>query len=403
MPLRLTRLFIIFGFILSFFVVAAPPAYADPLGEDITGNLKKLWQSVSCATDLDCWVDQAATGAVNYGFRVIVGEDADGLAASEEGLNTGLLAAVGALGDQTYNSPPDIHLAGYFQRELSNNLLSSPTYATAGTEMLGDIFEIWQEMRNVAYALFVIIVGAIALMIILQKQIAPRVVVTVTSAIPKMFTSLILITLSYPIAALFIDLFVVWLPAVIGKMAFAKISPKIPPVEAVQGGIRAFGDLGLRILLAILKIFVVPGETLKTFVLLVFVVLFLIAAIAVIGVLVLQLLYRYARILIMTIFAPFYLLFGALPGQEGAISGWFKDLAVNTLIFPAVLLLVYVSCNLLGAAIAKEAAHLTAWPEDLRELLPIWSDVVLGIVALIVLLMSIKIPGIIENAVKGKR
>jgi len=128
-----------------------------------------------------------------------------------------------------------------------------------------------------------------------------------------------------------------------------------------------------------------------------------VATIFVIFFVMLQLIYRYARILILTVMAPLVLLFGALPGQEGAISGWFKDLAVNTLVFPGVLLLFFISFTILTSSVMVPPTALGEIPGIGTAISGASASLGGACMALIVLLMSFKIPGIIENAIKGKR
>ena len=411
MSLTLKRAFLIFGLVFSLFFFTPSSAYAIWPIDDIEDRLGDLWSTIGCATDLNCWVRNAITAGANYALKIVVGKDVGEIAQStgERFGNTGLLAVAGTVGDQAYNYPPDIHLANYVRYELGNNLLGTPAYATTGSEMLGEtILAVWEKMRDLSYSFFMLIMVAIGFMIMLRKQIAPRVIISFTNALPRIVASLFLITFSYLIAALFIDVGIVWASRVLVSLALGGVAPDLPDVpgngiSGISGGVGAFGVLAQRILMAAFRIFLVPGEAFLTAVLLIFVVLFLIAALCVLGLVILQLLYRYARIIIMTVFAPFILLLGSLPGQEGAITGWFKDLAVNTLVFPAILLMVHISSTMLVGALAEEAEHLTGWPETLAGLLPSFAPVVLGIVALIILLMSFKVPGIIENAVKGRK
>lgn len=409
MPFDLKRIFLILGLFLSLSFVAPPPTYAIWVEDKIKEKLGNLWSEhgFGCATDLNCWVRNASTAGANYSLKVLVGEDAGEIAKSTEESfnNTGLLAVVGAIGDQTYNYPPDIHLAGYFRHKLGDNLLSTPTYAkTWGEERLGGaVLEVWEKMRDLSYSFFILIMVVIGFMIMLRKQIAPRVVVSFTSALPKIFFSLVLITFSYPIVALFIDVGIVWASSVLLNLGIGEIAAGLP--SPPSGGITlgAFGEFCQRIAVAAFRIFVVPAEGLLTAILLISVVLFLFAALCVLSLVILQLLYRYAWIIILTVFAPFLLLLGSLPGQEGLIADWFKRLAVNTLVFPAILLMVYISSSLLVGALAGKVEHITGWPEGIAGLLPTVAPTALGVVSLIILLMSFKVPGIIENAIKGRK
>lgn len=91
-----------------------------------------------------------------------------------------------------------------------DNILGKPSYAQSpngfGFQGLQFLLPLWKGFRNIVYVLSSIIFVAIGLMIILRVKISPQAVVTVQSAIPAVITTLILITFSYAIAGLIIDL-----------------------------------------------------------------------------------------------------------------------------------------------------------------------------------------------------
>jgi uncharacterized BrkB/YihY/UPF0761 family membrane protein len=95
------------------------------------------------------------------------------------------------------------------------------------------------------------------------------------------------------------------------------------------------------------------------------------------------------------------LLLGALPGQEEAISNWFKDLAVHVLTFPAILFVIFLSVTVLNAAAADSINRIQTIPVVGQDLIAAASGFVLPFVALIILLYSFKVPGMIERAIKG--
>ncbi len=68
------------------------------------------------------------------------------------------------------------------------------------------IQDFWTVMRNFAYVIFVVVIIVFAFMIMFRVKISPQVVVTVQSALPKIAITLILVTFSYAIAGLLIDL-----------------------------------------------------------------------------------------------------------------------------------------------------------------------------------------------------
>lgn len=440
MSFRPERILLIFGVVLSLFLVvsvlfnyarpalaansnpvyaAANPVYASPgipdTWQDIKNFMGGLFTAIrTCSTDLNCWLRMVQASFLNASAYLALGTDSTEISQAETFEDAfangyGLVGSTAMAIGTVYDNPAEIHLASFIKRKLSDNLLSSPAYATVGADILYPVEGMWEVMRSIAYAAFVVVVAAISLMIILRKQIAPRVVVTVTHALPKILFSLILITLSFPIAALFIDLFVVWLPAVIiNKLAIPDIPNLGDLSTALTGAAGAgqeafaifFGNFGRIMTLSIIQTVGTIGSALTS---LFVVVLMAFASIFVLGFVFFQLVYRYARIMILTVLSPLILLLGALPGQEEATAGWLKDLAVNTLTFPAIMFVLILAVAVLVSGITRPLQALGGIPTIGTAFFATGSTIVLPFVSLIIFLLSFKIPGIIENAIKGRR
>lgn len=90
--------------------------------------------------------------------------------------------------------------------ETFNNFLGKPAYATNGYDGLKGIQNIWKSFRNAVYILFSIVFVGIGIAIMLRVKISQQAVISIQSAIPSLITSLILVTFSYAIAGLLIDL-----------------------------------------------------------------------------------------------------------------------------------------------------------------------------------------------------
>ena len=87
-----------------------------------------------------------------------------------------------------------------------DNFLGKPAYAVSGYEGLKGIQNIWKSFRNAVYILFSVVFIGIGIAIMLRVKISQNAVITVQSAIPQLITSLILVTFSFAIAGLLIDL-----------------------------------------------------------------------------------------------------------------------------------------------------------------------------------------------------
>lgn len=88
-----------------------------------------------------------------------------------------------------------------------NNFLGKPVYATNdGFNQLRGIQSLWKICRNAVYTIISIVFVAMGLMIMLRIKISPQATVTIQNSIPKIITTLILVTFSYAICGLIIDL-----------------------------------------------------------------------------------------------------------------------------------------------------------------------------------------------------
>lgn len=76
-------------------------------------------------------------------------------------------------------------------------------YDTALNDMIRDL---WMYARNISYALFIFLAIILSFMIMFRVKLNPQTVVSIQSAIPKLFITLILITFSYAIAGFVVDL-----------------------------------------------------------------------------------------------------------------------------------------------------------------------------------------------------
>ena len=186
------------------------------------------------------------------------------------------------------------------------------------------ILELWTRVRNVSYVLAVVVLIIVGFMIMLRIPLGPRTVVTVQNALPRIALALVLITFSYAISGLLIDL---------TRMASGVLNELVQvPWEGmavrfimiIVGGIFAggiafgvFGPAGLVVLLLLALILCVT-------------------VLAVLLFIIYKLLTRYVIFLLLTIFAPFFFLFGAIPGMEGAIFTWFKRSAAALIAIPVV-------------------------------------------------------------------
>jgi len=303
---------------------------------------------------------------------------------NEVGLVPGAMTIMGGL----YASPPASGVQ-YFA-DIGRDLgFIKPTYAQDATtfkgfEMMKVTQPLWKTFRNFAYILFVLILVGMGFAIMFRVKISPQAVITIQSALPKIVIALILITFSYAIVGLMLDL-IVFLNRVIAgifeglfeaaavkgietqpgilyslpekfmdsvKTVGAALTPKaLEGVMAPFSVAFAYSLMVIGLFNAVIfgSILIVPftgGVPLIFNILfgLIVGILLLIALIKALWTLIRSL----AMIVINLIFAPLRILFGTLPGNDG-IASWFKDLLANAAVLPAMLAMFFVAHYLILA------------------------------------------------------
>ncbi|HYK09028.1 MAG TPA: type IV secretion system protein [Candidatus Eisenbacteria bacterium] len=139
---------------------------------------------------------------------------------------TGGLLGLGLTGISfTYTSP--FHSTDYLQYLSQNFGLAKHTYAANGIgfNQLSPIMSLWIAFRNLTYLLFVVAFVVIGFAIMLRAKIDPRTVMTVENQIPKLVVALILITFSFAIAGLMID--IMWVAIYLIINLFGNLDPVI--------------------------------------------------------------------------------------------------------------------------------------------------------------------------------
>jgi len=226
--------------------------------------------------------------------------------------------------------------------------IAQPAYAQGlGFASLDPILESWKTFRNLAYLLFVIVFMVIGFLIMMRQKIGGQTVITAQQAIPHIIVALLLVTFSYAIAGLLIDLMYLvmyLLLALFNKdqasflnknfftlgvtmvtsgtsTAYEAVQEFGESLESSLGEIGAeaisfIGSLTMAVVVAVaitLKIFTLFFELLKT----------------------------YVSIILSIAFSPIILAVGAIPGKD-TFKQWITDLIGNLAAFPTVLLVLII-------------------------------------------------------------
>jgi len=383
----------------------AAPARAWTLGE--------LWDTVTCPADIDCTLRAAAVASQNFLFKAGVGKDFEELTDGDiEAMingkwNTGLASGVSEIGKLAYGSPPLPRFADYIRYELSDNLLNTPSYAvTFGEAALNPVVDFWRGMRNIAYALFMVVMVVIGFMIILRREISPRVVVTFTNALPRIVTGLVLITFSFPLIALAVDVGIVFgsrLVSDVVSQASKNITieevPAPPAADAEEVGVAPFVSTTLPKIIGgfLLGVQETVAEPLTGLIL---GVIFFIGAIIIFGLAIFKLLISYAWLLIYAIFSPLLILFGSLPGQEGTITDLGKNVLAKVLAFPATLFFLILGWYMSTTTTVTPpdfGSEVGQFGDIIGRAFILRANVLLALLALVMLFAAYKAPSLIEE------
>ena len=167
-------------------------------------------------TTLERWTEDQITSSFMTILRMFIGEVPEEFFTQiEQVSSTGQgklpkLAIGGVIGSGTQMiatlfTPPASGIQ--YIANTWGNVLGKPAYAQGyGFNGLQFLLPLWKAARNIVYILSSIIFVVIGLMIILRVKISPQAVVTIQSAVPTVITTLILVTFSYAIAGLLIDI-----------------------------------------------------------------------------------------------------------------------------------------------------------------------------------------------------
>jgi len=278
--------------------------------------------------------------------------------------------------DALYDHPPASGIA-YTRDVLANaGLLAKPAYAQGiGFAGLAPLLPIWTVMRNIAYAVIVLVMVIIGFMVIFRMKIDPKTVISVQMALPKIVVALILITFSYAIVGFMIDL--MYLVMAIAINVFLNGTGIYDPatIADYQGGLMTGGVFHMgnwifssgftgagTFIWSVAAGGPIAGGTALITGLLAFLsgplgflgiigVPALIALIITLGLLftfirlVLLLFNSYLQLLIAVILGPLQLLTEAIPGKS-AFGDWIRNIISNLVVFPATALVILLATYL---------------------------------------------------------
>ena len=342
-------------------------AHAQACDAPAQNSQEAINQLNKCAIEKDIFDDKIfnlnqISGTTDSLYNLITGRSQLHPETNTVTQNWGALASVSNMTIALYKTPPASgvqYLAGEFQK--FNPV--QPAYAQGiGFSALTPVQKIWTAFRNLSYVGFVIVFVIIGFMIMLRAHISPQTVATIQDSIPRLVVALILVTFSYAIAGLFIDVMFLALNIVVN---FLQSFPAGDPILRPGGGDVVFKESVFTVIInswgnivgetaeaieGMLKAVLNIGDALEDFI------GFFVGGIAglIVGIAMLFIMFRvflmllmaYVMIIILTMVAPFFFLVQALPGNNGA-KEWFKQMAANVAVFPTVALM-FIFAGIIG-------------------------------------------------------
>lgn len=241
------------------------------------------------------------------------------------------------------NKPAD---TGTYVADLLQDMhVVSPAYAQGiGFVSLNPILEVWKTFRNLAYFVFVIIFVVIGFLIMFRQKIGSQAVITAEQAIPGMIVAMLLVTFSYAIAGLMIDLMYLFMYLIAGLFSkpdllqgnvFQIAGDLIGANTAGKGAENVasfvFNTLGQGLAGALVAIL----SSLTMGLLILIVIVFNAFRLFI------ELLKTYVFLIINIAFAPLILMMTPLSGG-GVFVSWVKGLIANLAVFPTILILLII-------------------------------------------------------------
>ena len=271
-----------------------------------------------------------------------------------------------------YTNPPASsvgevkYMAGkLFDYTTGTQLASAQGYGFTGLGGQADaksaVKALWTASRNMAYLIMVILLVASGFLIMFRVKINPQTVVSLQTMIPKLIITMLLVTFSFAIAGLVIDLIYVVIAAFVGFFSLGGIIDQPTQVGDIIGRLTGsnFGQyllIQFNVIIIAIIVGVIGGFiAFSTFALIPGLNAFapIIGVIAATGVFIwvllvlikiyIMLVKTYVLMILQISIAPLQIMLDLIPGQQG-FSVWIRNLIANASVFvvvPVMLLVQY--------------------------------------------------------------
>jgi len=352
------------------------------------------------------------------------GDDIENDSSIPEDMRGGLLGTADSFVNYAYTNQPNVNLVAHLGNEWVPGYKEGTTglYAAekqSGYDELMDsgISNIWAKFRDLAYLFFVVVMIVIGFMIMFRSKLGGQTLVSLGNTIPNVIVGLILVTFSFAIAGLVIDIggLITNFLASLFKGDLVSIENVGNLMKSVFGnndvltagsagaGISSFLGASLSALGTTAAIGVVSAlGTFFAFVGLIGILLLLaLLGIVFVGVIKLLItLYKaYFGILLGVAIGPLQIMMGTIPGQNHMTMNWLLGIVRNVLVFPVVFFIVNAPNLLMGNGdiLLSLPEKLTyADPADSVTNLPITGAILLFVLRVFVIYLAAQAPKYIE-------
>lgn len=395
-----------FSIIFLFFAgVFTPPTYASTKTIDaLTSPGTNLQKFILGEDILTTEAPQGMLTTLANGFTIMA------LGAKDQNGNVISRGATGhlfALSDAMYQTPA-ASAKQYLAYLGERSKLTTPAYAQSkGAVFLFPVIKVWEAARNVVYVFFVIIFVAIGFMIMFRSKLNPQTVVNIQISLPKIVISLILVTFSFAICGLIVD--IAYLGNEIIKAIFQKAfiinGTSYWSADATPFSLIAAADIGSNLsnaLQSLGQILAGSGPAVL------FNVIIAMTIVSTSFKIFFSLLTKYISIFIIAILSPFAILTSALPNNNAGINT-FKQLISAVLVFPATLFMINLAFYFSNYAKTVSADFQTLDPFRLVDFVnpaivkhDIAIATIAGLISLGVLMAAAQVPQVIESSLNLK-
>lgn len=242
--------------------------------------------------------------------------------------------------------------------DISNTLskfdLAAPVHAQGGYgfRTLDGVQSLWSASRNMAYLIMVILLVATGFMIMFRVKINPQTAVSLQIMIPKVVFTLLLVTFSYAIAGLVIDMVYVVLAFILSGLTLTgAINPGVLSgsvswffspdygriVSYYIGALLSFLLRGFSIS-TMLNLIPGIGQALSAFTGTISAIISIIMTVIIAWLLFKvwwMMVKTYLTLMFLIIVGPWQIMLGLLPGQQG-FGSWFRNVIANASVFLTV-------------------------------------------------------------------